>query len=178
MPEIIDVLTLPTAQLPTIAVNNAVDYVSPVYPAGTNILQNAGSEATFEKGDSFKLLSIGFIFPEAMTVWKILLGNPMPTFFLKAMGATTGDFFNNPSFTSGYSFVPSENFDLVVNSFYGCSESYSFLHPTKNLLTENFYLTSQISSCFISMQGVPAGMNGKIFFITPFVKVLHTIPLS
>jgi hypothetical protein len=178
MPSIVDVMTLPIDQCPTFVPNNAVDAVVMTIPAGfTNRFANY-SKNTFTKGDSFQLLSAGIIMPECFTSWRALLSPPLSSLSLKAVGVVSGADYTNPNFPLAQTFLPMENYETVFDTFYDCSASYRGGNPLLTLRLENFYIVGNIIAQAVSMLGVPGAFNGKTMYMVPFIKVLHTIPLS
>lgn len=181
MAEIVEVLNNAHLQCLYFDVDNTVDYVVAVAPgAPPTYAQNGTGKNIFQKGDSFRLLSCGFTLPESFTpfynnafaISSQLLG-------LIAYGVTSGLTYYNPNWPSSQQVIPMENYELVVDSYFSCVDSYRIADPTKNLLTENFRLHLYMAYApYISMIGVPSSMNGKRFYIRPFIKVLHTLPLT
>ena len=178
MPSIIDVMTLPIQECPTFVPNNALDAVVITIPAGFSNRFGNYSKNIFTKGDSFQLLSAGIILPECFTFWRALLSPPLLSLSIKANGVTSGADYVNPNFPLAQTFLPMENYETVFDVFYDCKSSYRGGNPSLNLLLENFYVVGQVVNQAISMLGVPAAFNGKTMYIVPFLKVLHTIPLS
>jgi hypothetical protein len=178
MSEIIDVLTLPLAQTPRVTIDTTgPDSVLATFPAGNGRLINFAGKQKFQAGDSFKLLSLGIIMPEATTLFKGILWLPLPYMQLSAVGFVSTEAYSNPNFSSGQLFLPSENMEFVVNTFYDCKESFQMAFPTIPLTTEQFYLIGSIGNINVSMLGIPASMNGKVLMIGMFFKILHTLPL-
>jgi hypothetical protein len=94
-------------------------------------------------------------------------------------GVVTGNSYHNPNFSAGQQFVPMENYEVVFDTFLSCKDSINAVDPTKTLLSENFYLRLYHAYALkISMIGTPAAIDGLTFYVVPFVKVLHTIPLT
>ena len=178
MAEIIDVMTLPLAQTPEVTIDTTgPDYVAATIPAGNGRLINFAGKQKFQAGDSFKLLALGIVFPEATTLFKGPLWLPLPYMSLKANGVTSTQDYSNPNFSSGQLFLPSENMEFVLNTFYDCKYSFQVAFPTIPLTSEQFYLIGSIGNINISMLGIPVSMNAKVLKIAMFYKILHTLPL-
>jgi hypothetical protein len=178
MPSIVDVMTLPIAECPTFVPNNGVNAVTITIPAGFSNRFGNYSKNIFTKGDSFQLLSAGIVIPECFTSWRALLAPPLCSLTLKAMGFVSGANYTNPNFPLAQTFLPMENYETVFDVFYDCKDSYRGGNPALNLRLENFYIVGNIVPQAISMLGVPNAFNGVTMYLVPFIKVLHTIPLS
>jgi len=182
MPERIDIMTLPIDQSPFFDVDTSgVDFVNIQWPIGVNKRANNGYQKNvFTKGDSLKVISAGIKLPEAFTFWQDLAtGLSMPILSIVPEGVTSGHLYTNPNFTNGYQYIPFENFENVFDAFLNCKDSTDPLVPGATLLTENFYLRVYLANVQpVSMLNVPALWNAKRFYVAPFCKVLHTIPLA
>lgn len=179
MPEKIDTLMPAMADCATFVVNNAVDSVTIVPPPGaTNRLFNGAGNDIFTRGDSLRILSVGIKIPESFTLFNILANPPLTDITVIAEGFISGDLYTNPNFSGTTENIIMENYEMVIDAFMNCRECFSTIVPANNLLTEDFYLRGYPSYAFeISMLGVPDSLNGKTFYIVPFVKVLHSIDI-
>jgi hypothetical protein len=178
MSEIIDVMTLPLAQTPNVTIDTTgPDYVAATFPVGNGRLINFAGKQIFQAGDSFKLLALGIILPEATTLFKGPLWLPLPYMSLQAEGAVSTEIYSNPNFSSGQLFLPSENMEFVLNTFYDCKDSFQMAFPTIYLTSERFYLIGAIGNINVSMLGIPVSLNTKLLQIGMFYKILHTLPL-
>ena len=180
MPEIIDLIAPEYANLMSFTVDTSgVDFVTLAVGAGTPYGGNRNGKYIFTKGDSFRLLSCGIIIPEAFTFFRdAALATPLPLLDVIPWGFVTGQSYSNPNWTGGGQYVPMENFELVSDSFFKCADAINTVDPTKTLLYENFRLQLYFSIALkISMLNVPVTWHGKVFKVTPFCKILHTIPL-
>jgi hypothetical protein len=178
MSEIIDVMTLPLAQTPRVTIDTTgPDFVAATFPGGNGRLINFPGKQKFQAGDSFKLLSLGLVMPESTTLSKGILWLPLPYMSLQAEGAVSTEIYSSPNFSGGQLFIPSENMELVLNTFYDCKDSFQVAHPTIYLTSEQFYLIGSIGNINVSMLGIPVSMNGKVLTIGMFYKILHTLPL-
>lgn len=180
MPEIIDTLAPAYANLDSFTVNNLVDFVTVAPGAATPYAGNRLGGYIFTKGDSFRLLSCGWVLPESFTFYRdVALNTPLAMIDIIPWGVTTGQAYTNPGFSGGGQYIPFENFECVSDNFFNCKDAINTVDPSKNLFYENFRLQVYSSLALkISMLGVPDELNGKSFKITPFVKVLHTIALA
>jgi hypothetical protein len=181
MSEIIDVLTPLLSKCISFTVNNAVDYVDAAYPGVPYTAKNAHGDTKFQPGDSFVLLSAGVILPEAFTFWKnpALTDEALPFFGIVPYGVTSTDQYYNPNIPGGSIYLPMENFECVFDVFFDCRAAYDIAHPLINLFSEKFTLSLAPFAAMdhISMQNVPAAMNGKVFRAVPFIKIMHNLPL-
>lgn len=180
MPEIIDVLTLNPANCQTFIGNSAVESVTATLPGGapTYRARNAFARNRFTNGDSLKILSGGIILPEGFTIRQKITNTLLPSITFFPEGVTSGQFYFSPNFSDEEIFIPLENYELVFDTFLSCRESVNQIDPTKTLLSEDFYLRLYNSHALeISMIGTPAAITGKTFWIVPWLKILHNIPL-
>jgi hypothetical protein len=177
MPDIIDILAPGLADCQSFTVNSLVNYVACVNPATNSYGKNSVGNNIFQKGDSFTVLSGGLRISESFTLWTIPLAlHTLPNLGLIPWGVTSGLFYTIPNFASNNTYLPMENYECVFDSYFECALAVG-LGP--GLLKENFKLGVFIPDALnISMQGVPAAMNGKVFYAVPFVKILHTLPLT
>jgi hypothetical protein len=181
MPEIIDVMTLNYADCQSFVGDNLSEYVNATVPGAgaTYRARNAYAKNKFTKGDSIRVLSLGIILPELFTFRQVNTIPLLQEITIIPEGVTTGNSYNNPSFSAGQQFVPMENYEVVFDTFLSCRDSINSVDPTKTLLSENFYLRIYHAYALkISMLNAPDAINGKTFFVVPFIKVLHSIPLT
>ena len=178
MSEIIDVLAPEYAGCATFTVNNAVDYVDQT-AAGTpakSIFQNASASKAIQKGDNFSILSAGLLLPEAFTLYKNSGIKSLPTFGIRMQGVTSGATYNIDAFGFvNLVSVPMENHETAFDLFVDCSKQYRNAVLPLHYLDENFLIYTDSASFKISMLGVPAALNGKVFPIIPFIKVSHNL---
>lgn len=182
MAEIIDILSPLLADCQSFTVDTTgPDFVTCV-DYGQVSLKNAFQVGTFRKGDNIIILSAGFVIPEMFTLWKPAADvNPHVQYTLIPVGKTTLHQYNNPNFQDGL-FVPLENYEVGIGTFFEVEKARDIVDGTGSLLTEDFELKLQynLSVPFpkISMKNVPAAYNGKVFRIVPFFKVLHTLRVT
>lgn len=180
MAEIIDVLTTPIDKGAQFTVNTAVATVDLVTVTGFQERMYAGSGTSlFARGDNFILLSCGFFIPESfvMSEYENLGPGDYPVPVLLFAGEKQGggiiSFFNIGS--NGLLRIPFANYEMSNGVF---------INPEDNNLTDNFYFTCLfpytvgVDRPQISMQNVPAALNGDTFYVTPFVKILHNTALT
>lgn len=179
MPEINDLIGPPHDKCSTFVVDTTgPDTVLTTTPAGNKIATNAFGESKFQAGDSFKLLSLGFIIQEAFTLFKGPGVTPFMSMSIEPYGVTSGQLYVYPGFSSGLQFVCMENYEQVSDLFFPCRSAINAVDPTKNLLSELFQLSIHLTNEYkISMLGVPAAYNGKTMYIVPFIKVSHSLPM-
>jgi hypothetical protein len=177
MSEIIDVMTIEPADCQSFVGNSAVNYVScAVPPIATYRARNAYAKNKFTRGDSIRVISGGIVLPESFTFWQSVPLLPVITIFPE--GVTSGNSYHNPNFSAGQQFIPKENDEVVFDTFLSCRETINQVDPSKTLLDENFYLRLYHPYALkISMLGTTAAINGLTFYVSPFIKVLHNLPL-
>lgn len=179
MPEVIDVLTIPLSNCHYFDADNTVDSVTSVLPVTNRYCFNANGNDEIVKGDSIRVLSCGLIIPESFTLFKAVGGAPLPSIAVIPIGKVTGQAYSNPNFQNGMQYLPMENFETVTDSFLSASEAVNVIDPTKTLLYENYYL--KLSGAFytpvISMLNAPNSVNGKRFYVVPFIKIAHSLPM-
>lgn len=180
MPEIIDVMTINPADCQSFVGDHLSEYVNATVPGvgATYRARNAYNKNTFTKGDSIRILSGGITLPESFTFRQVITQPLLQAITIFPEGVVTGNSYFNPNFSSGQQFIPMENYEIVFDTFLSCRETINQIDPTKNLLYENFYLRLYHPyGLKISMLGTPAAIDTLTFYISPFVKVLHNIPL-
>ena len=180
MPEKIDVLENQMADCCYFDVNLLVNSVTIVPPVGANnYLSNGAGNSIFQRGDSLRILSVGIKLLESFNIFNILANPPFVTLSVFPRGVATGNAYTNPNFSGTTQNIMMENYEIVIDSFLNCRESFNTIVPARNLLSENFRLIGYPGYAFeVSMLGVPAIVDGMRFYITPFVKVLHSIDLT
>jgi hypothetical protein len=180
MPEIIDILTPDIDECPYFVASNLVDYVVPsipVAPPAAYIFKNSQTRHIVQKGDNFRFISCGFICQESFTIFKRATVESLPLFGVLIRGSPSTDIYFNPSFSGSEFFLPMENYELVLDVFCNCADTYKGGAPANNLQKENFYFTYYSGGIDVSMMNVPAAFSGKTFYIVPFIKLLHNIEM-
>ena len=172
MSEIIDILTLDTADAQRFTCDNT-QYSVPL-PAIVNFktFKNPVSNKTFRNGDNFHISAIMAVFPEAFTIYKDPAGltKALPLLNLALYGVS-GTFYYLPGIAnqSGI-FLPAENYEVAVDIF---------CNVTAAGINENFTIVSAgFSNCPIAMTGSPAAYNGKTFIVSPVLKIVHNFYLT
>jgi hypothetical protein len=179
MPEIVDLIGPPIDKSSAFIVDTSgVDSVLTATPAGNKIATNAFGESKFKAGDSFRLLSLGFVIQDGFALFKSVSVTPFMSMAIEPFGVTSGQQYVYPGFSSGQQFVCMENYEQVIDLFFPCRSAINSVDPTKNLLSEDFQLSVHLTNEYsISMLGVPATMEGKTFYIVPFIKISHSLPM-
>ncbi|MFA5697979.1 MAG: hypothetical protein WC888_06130 [Candidatus Izemoplasmatales bacterium] len=177
--EIIDILTPDYDQCPKFVGDNTVDFVQvsvsllPFQLKACNL-----AEKTFNRGDSFTILSIGYMLPERFAIWSsndpggLKFSAPIFQLYGSNGGANLPilPFGNNGQLKLVFS-----NYEFSVGSYVD-SEDCGLINPGGFVLSA--YFPVNIDSLQISMVDVPTAMHGKTFYIVPFIKILHNFPLS
>lgn len=180
MPERIEILGLPVDQCWNFIPAVLPDYVDTVAVGAANLrLQNPIGYNKFQKGDSMHILSCGLIIRESFTLWKdpAVRTDPFPFMEIAPQGFSSGDYYNNPNMQSSRIHIPMINYEMVADIFLDTTISESLTTPGQFLTSEDFYLTCFQSTISISMKGVPATLAGLTFYVEPFVKVSHNLPM-
>lgn len=190
MPQIIDTLygvqTAPTpSTFNSFTVNNAVrkvaiDVVAVAWSYVLGVQVGAGVKAfKFDIQDNFRLLSYGVALPHgfqfanegsvtipdgACTLQ--ITGNsdlaPFTAFYLDEVSALA---------------VPFANYEMATDIYVPWSNAPPL--PVAPAVTPTFYtLQIALTSGEISMVGVNAILNALVLYPIPFVKILHSLPLS
>jgi hypothetical protein len=183
MAERIDILMPQVDAAPTFTVNNAVNSVDLVpNPAGTQVMYAGANVSKFQRGDSFIILSCGYFIPEGFRIYGYeeagLLKWPVPILLLTGRPAGGGiDITINSFGNNGQLRVPFPNYEFSIGTF--CDPEADGFSPGATFeLKEAFPYVSGIDSVQVSMINVPAALNGVIFKVIPWVKVLHNFPLT
>lgn len=181
MADIIDIFTPSISECLSFVVDTTgPDYVSCVDPGAVRLYQANGA-SQFKKGDSFILLSMGFVMPEQFTLWKDGIDfNSFMRINMFPKGFPSGQNYYGPNFPEGM-LIPLESYEIAIDVFFDCELSKNSVDPTKNLLGEDFFLFAQwmfINPFKVSMKNVPASYNGETFRIQPFFKILHNFNVA
>lgn len=187
MPEIIDILTPHVIDMPEFTVDISAEdhYVKAGYSEyrESAALYNASGGKMFRNGDNIIILSAGFVLPEQ---------------FLSAVPQFEEDLQRTCNQFDITLFVPENPEVILTNTLYYCPElggtpvitlpldTYEmafdiFLSVNKSsvlgqgaiFLNNDFCMSMDASSIFVSMWNVPQGMDGEVFKIVPFIKVKH-----
>lgn len=183
MSEVIDILTPATDQLPTFTVDTtgplSVDLIP--NPAGTQVLYSGNGLSKFVRGDSFIVLSCGYLIPEGFRFYGYeevgIIKTPVPMLLLTARPQGGGIDIPITSFGNlGIMRIPFPNYELSIGTF---------TDPEANNLTgatfelkEAFPYPTGIDYMQVSMINAPAVLNGEVFKVVPWFKILHNFPLT
>jgi hypothetical protein len=179
MSQIIDILAPLQAGCMSFTVNIANDSADSLAAADPTKLAftNASGKKTFLKGDNFSILSMGFILPEAFTIWKDAAATPLPSIFLIMKGLVSLNGYKIDAIVENVVLLPMENYETAIDIFVDCSKQVQFGVIPITYLNENFTLSTDYTLIKISMKSVPAALNTKVFPITPFLKIAHNYPM-
>ena len=174
MPELID--TLITENPWSFTADNTVDKVPLTY--AVTEMKSANNKKYFKNGDSFSVLSIGIIFPESFTLAKQIADETLLFYRATLLGKTSGLDYNIYALGNYNAiYLPFENFEMALDVFVNVPDQVQVLHPAVKL-NEDFSIETNLSGVVnISMLGVPSTLNGKVFTVRNFMKVLHNLPL-
>jgi hypothetical protein len=174
MPNIIDIICPALAKCPSFVANNAVDDVAATVPVAPHYAGNSAGKSIFSKGDSLQLLSIGYKLPEAFT--SLVVVSPLDSLSIVVYGVTSGFIYLYPNLALSTTFVPMEGYELVTDVFFDCALATG---AGPGLLKEDYKISVTLDTfLYVSMLGAPAALNGKTFYIVPYLKVLHSLPMA
>ena len=147
--------------------------------SGVATLRNGNGKGNFVKGDSFILISYGVILPENFTFFASLgFGLPGMAVYGQRLSAAVN--FALPCFLSSLPAstlqrLMEENREQEINGFCNFKD---FIDTLGAAVNEDYFLLSSLPNPIaISMLNVPAAANGGTYYISPFVKVAHNLPL-
>lgn len=175
MAEIIDTIIATKAETPYFTVNLAAanKRVSIANPGNPCFMMNSSLKYYFQPGDNLLLLNVGYYIPECFnTTHFIVPTDPVFPFVHFQV-------FNAAGFSMGV--LPGLG-DLggIILPFENYEGAYNIYSDVNSLYNAGKYKLSCImftNATAISMINVPADLDGKTFFIYPFVKVLHSLPM-
>lgn len=183
MAEIVEILTPKSNEARTFTVNTGVTDVA--VSSGSIVLYNPALNALFQKGDNFRILSYGVVFPEAYTTWvNTSAADVHNQIILLAVASPSGDLYQIEAFgnSDGRLHFPMENFDLPLDAFVDARISITKQNPPHNYLGENFYLRvtfmSGINTIRVSMAGIPDSEHDKVYPVFPYIKIMHNQDLT
>jgi hypothetical protein len=147
---------------------------------------NTELKSIFAQGDNLAIISAGIILPESFLLGNIGFGAAP----LSALPKLEIYFFTEPGHikyypviagSQGNFLIPMENYEYILNNFIDVTKG-PFITGggvTVDKIPGNFalYLSVDPASVKISMVNVPAVLNNQVMRITPFVKIVHNIPL-
>lgn len=175
MAEIVDVLIATRTNTPYFSVslaapNKRVSVTDGLIPC---FMMNSSLKFYFQPGDNLTLINAGYYIPESfITTEAVIPADPVfPFIYFKVYDSTAtlkgvlpglGDF--------GGIIMPFENYEGAYNIF---SEVRSLYSTGKYQIA----CAMTFNSTMISMINVPSDLDGKTFYIYPFIKVVHTLPM-
>lgn len=177
----IDILTPELSQCASFTVNTAVNFV-PLTPTvlGDPILYSGNDEYKFTKGDNITILSAGYFLPERFVIYghdnAAAAKNCVPWLFLYSIGSAGAGSVVWQFGSNGRLNCPFPNYEFSLGTFVDSIEL-GMIDPFY-WLTLRFPFQSDADNLNISMVDVPAAMNGVKFYVVPFIKVLHTLPMT
>lgn len=130
----------------------------------------------FKAGECFTILSAGFVIPENFVLSNYDMSGggelTLPIFSLSIENELSGMTKNLIYFgNNGFLRIPFENYEMSLGTFVDAKKL--------GMGDENFWIKGTFpfilgaDNPMISMQNVPATLNGVKFYVTPFVKILH-----
>lgn len=189
MSEIIDVLTPLPIDCPYFTVDNTQPYVE-MYKfqrtpnaAYEGWLHRAGGASVFSSRDNVLIATMGIWFPEAFSFASPNIAGTDQSCAAYALGLqkdlTQGVFFIDQFGVTGIQ-IPLENYEMPIGIYIDITKSSGYPAGT------NYHLYGILRGIEestpmrprVSMIGVPDSLNGTKQVCVPFVKVIHTIPLS
>jgi hypothetical protein len=173
MAEIIDVLMPKISLSPYFTVDTtgplSVAVIDAAVPLMT-LYSGDASKPTFQRGDNVVMLSFGYFIPDnfisyelsgptyAVPSWKL--------YMYKTVAAASVPL--NQFGVSGTIQSPFPNYEMAMGIFL----------DVNTIAQEAFRLqVAMATNNRISMVGAPAVLNGLVFHVVPFVKILHNFPL-
>lgn len=183
MSEIIEILTLLPAESPYFVVdaggvNKSVQLQFPILAPGKKMLHNQSGKTNFALNDNFRILSMGFVFPEGFVFTSVAANTyaGAGAIYLRywgISGANAGFLRETGDQGTG---IPIENYEMPLDVFVNINDY---------ALGEKFSLEASYNppgngaiNMYVSMVNAPALLNGTTQTCTLFVKVLHNIQLT
>ena len=181
--EFIEIMQPRISDCPKFTVNNAVNFVPVTNMLAESVFYSGSSYSVFTTADNLIILSAGYFIPENFVLWNMedASGVKEPTIQLRLrLKENTGTFWDIRGFGSGGTLpIPFPNYEISLGGFVNTKDL--GLNQTTYQLTGimNYDSTTATPDRMqISMVNVPAALNGTIFYIVPFVKVMHSILLT
>lgn len=164
----------------------SVNLLNPTHtPARSNKLYTAGGKKTFQRGDNFTVLSMGFVLPESFVLAKAPANTVQNNLSItlgvnKILSVET--IYYLPNFGDVGIQLPLENYETPLGVFVDVMSIGASSYPFR---TEGFQITVVVRGLNealtiypqVSMVGVPAVLNATVQHITVFAKILHNLPL-
>jgi hypothetical protein len=187
MAEIIDIMTPAIDRGAQFTVNVAALYVPIVQvPAATPILYTGSGASKFVHGDNFLILSAGYFIPECFSLANFdspsdpSYNMAVPQFMLTAYGLVTAINYAIGAFGNGGLLrIPFPNYEMSIGTFVDVIHNALPINEGFQLqLDFPIYPGAMPIQANVSMVNVPAALDTKVIYITPFLKVLHNLPLT
>jgi hypothetical protein len=174
MAEIVDILTTVFDHSPRFTVDIAETSVPVTLALNENLVSGSG-KYLFKAIDHIVLISAGIIMPENFVLTH---EHPEGGTHKSVLGFNAVPYEGEPLYLQdigfhGFVTIPMENYEFALNIF--CN-----LSVYKAQINAAGYLSISVGASInnVSMVNVPAALDGKVFPIVPFIKILHTIPLQ
>ena len=165
--EAIDVLTQVDGDAASFVVNNAVVDVAVVIP-GLADMRDASGKFWFQRGESFRLLSVGFRLPHYFVLSQVTaIAHDETIVTIGWENRTASKAGLLPVLANGQTWVPFGDYELALDVFVNMADVDTDGQDWK--LQARFQPTLPR----ISMIGVDAALNGLTYYAPIFVKVLH-----
>lgn len=182
MSEKIDILTPKYTDCSFFTVNNAVNSVDlNLVDPGPLPLYAGNNKSKFQRGDCFVVISAGYFIPEGFRIYGYESAGAdlwsVPMIQLTALKSTGGPQIAIMNFGNlGLMRLPFPNYEFSIGTFTDTEEQ-NINSPTFELTTIFPYWIAP-DQPQISMINVPVALNGIVFRIVPFFKVLHNFDLT
>jgi hypothetical protein len=130
----------------------------------------------FQGGDAVRIIGYGLNLPEKFALADVLSNDSGASAAVPAM-SILANFLMSGGATD---ITPDQGFPILRENVY--HESDYLLLPNAILpvgvpITSNWQLEVSFTDIWISMLNVPSTYNGKMFYIRPWVEIVHTLPL-
>lgn len=184
MAELIDMLTPKIDRCPYFQVNNAVLSVdlNEASVGDVEIYYASENTSKFQRGDSFIVLSVGYFVPAGFLLFEYesagAIKIPCPIMWMTGLNVGLIGHHSILNFGNDGKFkLPFPNYEFSCGIFVNPEEN-SLNLSTHFQLECEFPLWYNPDKPQVSMINVPAALNGHVFHIIPFIKVLHNFPLT
>lgn len=181
MADRIDVMTPDIADCPQFTVDTTGP-LSVIVTQSVNIIMRGGNGnfPSFQRGDNFSVLSAGYVIPERFAIYQFGVSAEnfcCPVMDIAGYRLTSLDYI--PLFpltgNGGWLKLPLPNYELCLGAWI----------DAEDLMAEAFQLRMTfpaagggLTPMEISMVNVPAVLNGQVFRIVPFLKVVHNLAMT
>lgn len=163
MADLIDIFTLPQDEdvKMSFIVDNTQDYITLFSTNFEYKTIGFGVDGRLQQGDNFNILSLGLSMPE-MYRDSLLVDSPSLNLGVNLASVESGTI--KRIFDSVLPFV---NYELSINNFI----------ENNVVVGEHTAIMDAGITIAISMNNVPDSENGKEYFVKPFIKIAHTLPI-